>query len=93
MDADLLAALQPAGEMPAAVSKALERWREEAAAPPLFYTTDEVSRALHAPAPPMRRTLDALREAGHQATRTSFHPKGFRTDAGWREVLRALRPG
>ncbi len=91
MDEDFVNALRPRDDMPAAVSQIVERWREEATAPPLFYTTDEVARALRIPAPPMQRTLRSLHEAGFQATRTTFDPKGFRTDAAWAEICRVLK--
>lgn len=93
MDGDLMASLQPSEGMPASVGRALERWREEAGAPPLFYTTDEVARAFRMPAPPMQRVLTSLRDAGYQASRTSFDPKGFKTDARWEEIRGVLQTG
>jgi len=65
--------------------------REEAEAPPLYYTIDEFTRSLKKSAPKMERLLEGLRDAGHVATRTHFTPRGFKTDAPPAAIARALR--
>lgn len=89
-DADLLGRVRSRDYMPIEVSRLLEVWLQEANAPALFYTTDEVASCLRMPAPKIRRALEALQGAGFAAYRTSFHPKGFKTEASWEEVLRIL---
>ncbi len=87
-DSRLLAELSPRDYMPRVVSRYHESWLEEAEAPPLFYTTDEVARACRISPPALHRVLDTLVGAGFEAFRTSFDPKGFKTNAGWADVLR-----
>ncbi|MFQ6012637.1 MAG: tRNA (guanine(10)-N(2))-dimethyltransferase [Thermoplasmata archaeon] len=91
-DGDLLARLRVPAYMPASLERLVETWREEADAPPLFYTTDEVAHHLRISPPPLAETLRRLAEAGFTGHRTSLDPKGFKTDAGWEDVLRLLRP-
>ncbi|MEE9236375.1 MAG: tRNA (guanine(26)-N(2))-dimethyltransferase [Thermoplasmata archaeon] len=88
----LLESFKPQDYMPAVVNRYIEIWQEEAVAPPLLYTTDEVASVLHIPAPPLHRVLETLREAGFEASRTTFHPKGFKTSADWEELYRLLGP-
>lgn len=91
-DASLVAGLRAPAYMPAEVDRLVETWREEAEAPPLFFTSDEIARHLRTSPLSMAETLRRLREAGFAGARTSFHPKGFKTDAPWAEVTRLLRP-
>lgn len=72
------------------VSRYHEVWSEEAEAPPLFYTTDEVASRLHVSPPSVDAAMEALVEAGFVAHRTTFHPKGIKTTATWDEILRLL---
>jgi len=65
--------------------------REEAEAPPLFYTLSELSRRLKVREPPMDRVLEELRSMGYRASRTHFHPKGFKTDADLEVVESIVR--
>lgn len=90
-DASLLARMEPREHMPGTVATLLDRWREEAEAPPLFYTTDEVASRLRRSPPPLRRAIEALEAAGFAASRTHLHPKGFKTDAPWEAILDLLR--
>ncbi len=87
---EVLRRAQPKNYMPAVVSKYHELWQEEAEAPPLFFTTDEVASRLRMRAPPLRTVLRTLRESGFQACRTSFDPKGFKTDATWANLGRLM---
>ncbi len=89
-DTRLLASLSPRDYMPEVVSRYHELWSEEAEAPPLFYTTDEVARACRISPPGLSRVLDVLVGGGFEAYRTSFDPKGFKTNAGWADVIRLL---
>ncbi|MFQ5552450.1 MAG: tRNA (guanine-N2)-dimethyltransferase [Thermoplasmata archaeon] len=91
-EADLLIEMRVPAYMPAFLDRLLETWHGEADAPALFYTTDEVAHHLRISPPSMAETLRRLAEAGFVSRRTSFHPKGFKTDAGWRDVVRLLRP-
>ncbi len=91
-DQDLLDTLRVPEYMPALLHRLLDMWRGEAAAPALFYTTDEVAHHLRISPPSWVETHRRLAEAGFASTRTSFHPKGFKTNAGWEDVVRLLRP-
>ncbi|MEE9592925.1 MAG: tRNA (guanine(26)-N(2))-dimethyltransferase [Thermoplasmata archaeon] len=91
-DAALLARMSLPEYMPPLVGRLLETWRGEADAPPLFYTTDEVAHHLRISPPSLAETLRRLAGGGFEGHRTSFDPKGFKTNAGWEDVLRLLRP-
>ncbi|MFQ5908730.1 MAG: tRNA (guanine-N2)-dimethyltransferase [Thermoplasmata archaeon] len=90
-DASLLGRMSPPEYMPPLVDRLLEIWREEAEAPPLFYTTDEVAHHLRVSPPSLAETLRRLAGGGFEGRRTSFDPKGFKTNASWEDVLRLLR--
>ncbi|MFQ5986219.1 MAG: tRNA (guanine-N2)-dimethyltransferase [Thermoplasmata archaeon] len=90
-DADLLVEMRMTAYMPSFLDRLLETWRGEADAPALFYTTDEIAHHLRISPPSMAKTLRRLAEAGFVSRRTSFHPKGFKTEAGWGEVVRLVR--
>lgn len=92
-DRQLLTILSPRDYMPRVVSRYHELWLEEAEAPPLFYTTDEVARACRISPPGLPRVLDILVGAGFEAYRTSFDPKGFKTTAAWADVFRLFGGG
>ncbi|MFQ5918772.1 MAG: hypothetical protein ACE5I4_01840 [Thermoplasmata archaeon] len=91
-DRDLLGEVHVPEHMPVSLDRLLEMWRGEAAAPPLFYTTDEAAHDLRVSPPSLAETQRKLSQAGFTFARTSFHPKGFKTDAPWEDVLRLLRP-
>ncbi len=86
----LLRGFSPREYFPHDVNRFVDWSIKEAEAPPLFYTTDEVSSALRIPAPSMEKVTRALREGGFLACRTTFHPKGFKTTASWDEILRLV---
>lgn len=65
------------------VEKLLARLVEEADAPALYATMAELGRAGVDPLPKIDALVDALREAGHAASRTHFDPQGVKTDADW----------
>lgn len=77
--------------MPGAVARLLDLFREEAETPPLFSTTDELASRAGISPPPLRPLIERLKEGGHSACRTSFHPKGLKTDAPWDEVVRLAK--
>jgi tRNA (guanine26-N2/guanine27-N2)-dimethyltransferase len=89
-DAVIISSMRPRDYMPQAVSRYVEVWGQEALAPPLFYTTDELASRFRMQAPSMKRVIGILRDAGFTACRTTFHPKGFKTDAPWDELVRLL---
>lgn len=89
-DPALLEEMRIRDYLPAAVGRAHARWSEEAGAPGLFYTTDEVGHALHRSPPAMGAALEALHAQGFSAVRTAFHPKGLKTEATWAELLKAM---
>lgn len=63
----------------------------EVGLPSWFVTTDELVASEHASPPKLDRFLQGLREIGHGAARTHFHPRGVRTDAPHADVLRVFR--
>lgn len=82
------------GDMRAAAPEGCERLLDEAVTeaglPACYHTVDEVSaRTGRQPASP-DRAVKTLRSAGFAASRTSFDPTGFRTDAPAPEIDRLL---
>lgn len=55
------------------------------------FRTDSLSKVFHIKPPSIRDVLAKLHAAGFQASRTHFHPTGFRTDAHVRELRSVLR--
>jgi tRNA (guanine26-N2/guanine27-N2)-dimethyltransferase len=53
---------------------------------PFHYTTDAFSSRFHVKPPALVRVLDALGQAGFEASRTHFSPTGFRTNAASPEI-------
>lgn len=92
LDSGLLSRIRVKSYMSSTVAVTLERWREESLAPPLFYTTEDLSRVLRRSPPPLETVLETLRSAGYGAWRTCFSPTGFKTDAPWEELLTLLSP-
>ncbi len=69
----------------------LSRIAEELAVRAFYYRTDTFARTLRMKPPGIVQVLEALRIAGHQASRTHFHPNGFRTTAQIEEITSLLR--
>lgn len=88
-DSNLLETMRLPSHFPHRVSKLLQLWREEAASPPLFFTTGEVARELSIEPPAISKVIEILREGGFMATRTHFRPDAFKTDADV-EAMKAL---
>ncbi len=63
---------------------------EECDAPAFHYKTDAIAQKFGIRPPAVRKVLAVLRENSYQATRTHFHPNGFRTDATVREMASSL---
>lgn len=69
------------GAAPPSCARLLEEAQGEAGLPACYHTVDEVSsRTGRQPVSP-DAAVQALRDAGFAASRTSFDPSGFRTDA------------
>jgi tRNA (guanine26-N2/guanine27-N2)-dimethyltransferase len=72
-------------------ARLLSTLQGEADLPPFFVTTDELAAVEHGSPPKLAAFIDALRDRGHRATRTHFHPRGVRTDAPFDEVQSVFR--
>ena len=59
---------------------------EEREGSAFHYRTDAFSRRLALKPPAVTQVLNALQDAGFEATRTHFNPTGFRTNASCREI-------
>jgi len=73
------------------VQNILSTIAEEQNTPEFYYRTDSISKALFMKPPALPRVLARLRESGYRASRTHFHPVGFRTDARIGELRSVLR--
>ena len=73
------------------VKKYVSLWREEADAPGLFYDLDEISSRLKISPPKLEKVIKGLTENGFIATRTSFSPKGFKTNAEIKDIIELFR--
>jgi len=90
-DATFLRQLTPSAWTSHAAARLLSTLQGEADLPPFFVTTDELAVQEHGSPPRLAVFLDALRETGHRAERTHFHPRGVRTDASFEVVLSVFR--
>ncbi len=63
------------------ILKFLSLIESEIEAPATYYVIDKICDRLNLSVPPLAETIEALREAGFQATRTHFNSKAFRTNA------------
>jgi tRNA (guanine26-N2/guanine27-N2)-dimethyltransferase len=69
------------------ILKLLSTVEDEINAPITYYVMDKICDKLGLSVPPLAEAIEALEEAGFQATRTHFNSKAFRTDAS-AEVVR-----
>jgi tRNA (guanine26-N2/guanine27-N2)-dimethyltransferase len=69
----------------------LSRTGEEADNSPFYYRTDSLVRSLRIRPPRITQIVEALHDNGHQASRTHFDSKGFRTNAKIEELVVLLR--
>jgi tRNA (guanine26-N2/guanine27-N2)-dimethyltransferase len=63
------------------ILKFLSLIENEIDAPATYYVIDKICDRLNLSVPALAETIEALREAGFQATRTHFNSKAFRTNA------------
>ncbi len=63
------------------ILKFLSLIENEMNAPATYYVTDKICDKFNLSVPPLAETIEALREAGFQATQTHFNSKAFRTNA------------
>jgi len=90
-DAPFLRRLTPSAWTSVPAARLLSSLQREADLPAFFVTTDELAAREHGSPPKLELFLDALRETGHRAERTHFHPRGVRTDAPFDTVLSVFR--
>ncbi|MFZ0557073.1 MAG: hypothetical protein WAM26_17460 [Nitrososphaeraceae archaeon] len=57
---------------------------------PYYYTIDEVGSAMKTSPSPMNTFLERLSQGGFRASRTSFRPTGFKTNASLEEIKKLL---
>ena len=57
---------------------------------PYYYTIDEVGSAMKTSPSPMNTFLERLSQGGFRASRTSFRPTGFKTNASFEEIKKLL---
>jgi tRNA (guanine26-N2/guanine27-N2)-dimethyltransferase len=79
---DILKAMKATGDLGTATrcDRILQTWREEAGAPPLFFSMDELARRTKLSPPKILDFVEYLKSKGAQASRTHFDPKGVKTD-------------
>jgi tRNA (guanine26-N2/guanine27-N2)-dimethyltransferase len=65
--------------------------RDEVGLPPAFYSLDELCSRLRISSLPLDFVLEKLRGAGFKASRTHFHERGLRTDAGVSDLESLLK--
>ncbi len=73
------------------VNKMLMLWREEAEAPLGFYDANLLASELRLSSPPLSKIINAISEHGYQAMRTHFNPNGFKTNAGFKDIVQVLK--
>ena len=71
--------------------KILQIWREEAGAPALFYSIDELARRTKRSPPKLLAFVKYLEKKGAVASRTHFDPKGIKTDMKRSRLIDAYR--
>jgi len=91
LDKKIVSNLKPRSHMDVKVQRFVELWEEEALAPPLFYTTDEISSLLKISPPSITRFIQELKARGFVACRTHFSPTGFKTNASIKDLEGFLR--
>lgn len=80
-DPDFLMDLRPRAYMSSKTSKTLDLIKGESEIDSPFYSSDEIASKLGVHTPPISKIVNAVAEAGYEATPTHFDPKGFRTNA------------
>ena len=90
-DAALVRRLAPSEWTHPESARLLSTIQGEADLPPFFVTTDELASWERGSPPKLTSFLEGLRDRGHRAARTHFHPRGIRTDAPYDEILSVFR--
>lgn len=84
-DRDFLSGLISSGSSAMGTSKRIAKLLPillgELGFPPTYYLVDEICSRMRRDVPPLSAVLDGLREVGHRASPTHFHPKALKTDA------------
>jgi tRNA (guanine26-N2/guanine27-N2)-dimethyltransferase len=90
---ELLGRMKATGDLGTAVrcDRMLETWHEEADAPPLFYSMDELARKTKLSPPKLLDFVEYLQAKGGVASRTHFDPKGLRTDLSAAKLVTAYK--
>jgi tRNA (guanine26-N2/guanine27-N2)-dimethyltransferase len=91
MDSDFVAKLKPRSHFDENVLKMVALWKQEADAPPLYYTTDELAGMLRINPPPLDRFMERLRAGGFRVSRTHFSPTAIKTDASLAELKESIK--
>ena len=71
--------------------KKIINWEIALADVPFFYDVQEIARRLHISAPGVNEVVDKLIDLGYRATRTHFNPRGVRTNAKIRDVVKIVK--
>lgn len=69
----------------------LQALDQELTQPPYHYNTDFIARLLNRRPMKMLDTLETLRKKGFSASTVHYDPKGFKTDAGLKEIINILK--
>jgi len=79
---EILRSMKATGDLGTATrcDRILQVWREEASAPPLFFSMDELARKTKLSPPKLLDFVEHLNKKGAEASRTHFDPKGIKTD-------------
>ncbi|MGQ9587346.1 MAG: N2,N2-dimethylguanosine tRNA methyltransferase [Thermoplasmata archaeon] len=72
-------------------AKMLEIWRDEAGAPALYFTIDELAKETKLAPPRLADFIGYLIDRGAEASRTHFDPKGIKTNLSASELLKEYR--
>jgi len=58
---------------------------------PYYFITDEIAAKLKTSPQSVAKVIERLSRSGYRASKTSLDKRGFKTDAGIKEILRLLR--
>jgi len=94
MSKPILKGMRATGDLGTAsrCGKMLDLWNEEASAPALFYSMDELARKTKLSPPKLTEFAEYVADkAGARASRTHFDPKGLKTDLPAKDLLKHYR--
>jgi tRNA (guanine26-N2/guanine27-N2)-dimethyltransferase len=72
------------------LSKIISLIRNEAEAPPTYYTVDSICHRIRKAPPSPDRVIEDLKSQGYSASKTHFNGGGFKTDASITEITSLL---